>query len=358
MKNLCLCLVLLLCSNLFSLGSSEDQIDVKNKVSVGLILDSNGLGDQMVNDSSYLGLEKAAQEGFITLRTLKLSEENGFTSLVEEFKKFGVDYIYSIGDQNRKSIIAEARKNPEINFIGIDVIFKDSELKPNISGITFKEQEGGYLAGLLAGSMTYKYHKRHPSFNKSNKVGVIIGKTTPSTIRYELGFFTGVKKVNPPCEIITVNINDLNSPEKGAKAVKDLKKKGVDIIFAVAGESEKGIFSEAKNQGLFIIGSNKDRYLESEVILTSVVKELSVSTYLLTLDLLTQEIQGGSNTYFGVCEKALYLSSYYVYDKYIPRELKASIRKSCDDLSSKSDLIPPTKEEVEFDIEDIPEIEE
>lgn len=358
MKKISLFLIILLCNNLFSFGSKEVPVDVKSKISVGLILDSTGLGDQMGNDSSYLGLERAAQEGLITLRTLNLSDETDFTTLVEDFKKYGVNFIYAIGEDNKANLISEAKKNPTIQFIGIDILFKDSELKPNLSGITFKEQEGGYLAGLLAGSMTYKYHKRYPTLNKTNKVGVIIGKSTPSTKRYELGFFAGVKEVNPPCEVITVNINDLNSPEKGAKAVKDLKKKGVDIIFSVAGESEEGIFQEAKEQNILVIGSNKDRFHESDIVLTSVMKELSVSSYLLTKNLITGEIEGGANTYFGVCEKALYLSSFYTYDKFIPREIKVLIRKSCDKLSSNSDMLPATKAEVEFNIEDVPEIEE
>lgn len=359
MKKICfLSLVMIISLDIYSFSKNEVTVDAKSKVIVGLILNETGLGDQLVNDSCYLGLEKAANEGLITLRTLSITSDKNFNFIVDLFKNTGVDYIYTIGDEHKKKLLEEAKKNPEIMFVGVDILFKPNELKPNISGITFQEQEGGYLAGLLAGNMTYKYHKRYELLNNTNKVGVILGKSTPSNKRYELGFYAGVKEVNPPCEIITIDINDLNNPDKGKKAVEQMKKKGIDIIFTVAGLSETGVFEAAKEQGILVIGSNKDRSLESEMVLTSVVKELSVSSYLMTKKLLSGEFTGGDNIKYGICEKALYLSSYYLYDKYIPREVKVYIRKSCDKLSGNSDIIPASISEIEFDSEDIPEIVE
>lgn len=359
MKKICFLTTLALISiSLFSFGKKEEVLDARSKVIVGLILDENGLGDGLVNDSCYLGLEKLAQEGLITLRTLNITSDKGFSDIVKDYKEFGVDYIFTIGEDFKKDLVKEARSNIDIMFVGVDMIFKSTELKPNISGISFYEQEGGYLAGLLAGNMTFKYHKRYELLNKANKVGIILGKSTPENKRYELGFYAGVKEVNPPCEIVTIDINNLNSPEKGRKAVEQMKKKGVDIVFAVAGNSESGVFEAAKEQGVLIIGSNKDRSLESEMVLTSVIKELSVSSYLMTKNLITDEFPGGENVYYGVTEKAVYLSSYYLYDKYIPRDVKKYIRSSAAKISGNPEFIPASIPEIQFDPEDIPEIVE
>ncbi len=57
---------------------------------------------------------------------------------------------------------------------------------PNVASITFKEQEGSFLMGVIAGKMT-----------KTNKIGFIGGKDFDLINRFEAGFAAGVKAVNP-----------------------------------------------------------------------------------------------------------------------------------------------------------------
>jgi len=241
-------------------------------------------------------------------------------------------------------------------FVGIDILFDESEIRENLYGTTFKEQDGGYLAGLVAGSLTYKYFNRHPFLNEVNRVGIILGKNNPEINSYKLGFYSGVKKVNPPCEIIEINLNDLDNEEKGSDAVSELKGKGVDIVFTVSGNSDIGVFKSAIESDILVIAVNKDQGGLNNT-LTSIEKKISVTSYLMTKKITAGEYSTGSNVVFGLKEGGISLAPYYNFDKYIPKDLNVLIKNKTEKLIKGSEIIPLTIEEIEFDPEDIPEIE-
>lgn len=345
-------------STIFSLGINESVVDAKEKVVVGLVLDSNGLGDQDSNDNCYLGLERASEEGIITLRVKKTDELLDYKNQIDNFVSEGVNLIYLIGEENKKTIIDAANKYKKTIFIGVDMVLTKSEIKPNLYGINFKEQEGGYLAGLVAGSMTYKYSKRHSNFNAKNRVGIILGNKSSPNRRFEVGYYAGVKAVNPSCDIVSININSLNDPKKGADAVLKLKEKGVDIVFSVAGNSDYGVFDQALKSNLFVIGANRDLANSSDSVFTSVVKKLYISTYLLTKDIVEKEIETGTNVSFGLNNGAIDLAPYYKYDRYIAKDLRDLISDNMKKLSNKPDFIPETIGEIVYDSQAVPEFEE
>lgn len=357
-KILTLTLCFTFTSILFAFGNKELVIDAEEKIIVALILDENGIGDDSVNDSCYLGLQQAADEGLVTLRVKSAKTPEETLEHLESFVSNGVNALFLIGDTNKDLLLKSATKHTDTQFFGVDIIFSETELKENLIGITFKEQDGGYLAGLLAGSLTYKYQKYHEYLNETNRVGIILGKNSPDIKRYELGFYAGVKEVNPPCEIISININNLDDPEKAEAALIELKEKGVDIVFSVAGNSDSGVFKAAEDHNVLIIGANKDFSERSTNILTSVVKKISVSTYLMTSEYVTNGLIVGENKIYGLNEGAISLAPYYNFDRFIPKDLRELMSKMSIKLIKGSKVIPNSIEEIIFDVEKVPEIVE
>lgn len=344
--------------SVFSFGQKEVQVNANEKIIAALILDSPGIGDDSVNDSCYMGLQQAADEGLITLRVKTSSDMDDSIDILTGFVEEHVNIIYAIGDNNRQLLIDAAKLYKNTTFIGVDIYFNEKEISENLFSITFREQDGGYLAGLVAGNLTYKYHNRHHFFNEINRVGIILGKNSSAIKSYELGFYAGVKNSNPPCEIISININDLDSPEKGSGAVLELKQKGVDIIFTIAGNSNSGVFSAAEENGILVIAANKDQSGKSNVILTSVVKKISVSTYLMTKNYVQGLYESGISLTYGLNEGAISLAPYYKFDKYIPKDLRVLIKKMSGKLIKGSEVIPESISDIVFDQEDLPVIEE
>ncbi len=344
-------------SNLNSLGNKELVIDASQKLVVGLVLDSPGLANNQTNISCYDGLQRAVDEGLVTLRTKTSKDKTETVRLISEFVREGVDLIYAIGETNKDILINASDSFNDVSFVGIDVEFSEAELKDNLIGVTFKEKDGGFLAGLVAGSLTYTYYKRHPFLNDLNKVGVIRGKNDPDLIRYETGFFAGVKKINQSCEIISINLNSLSDQEKGYNALFDLKKKGVDVVFSLAGDAETGIINAAKECDVLIITTNRMRNEVDSVVLTGVSKNISVSAYLITKSFVENRNTSGANHVYGLKEGAISLSPYYSFDKYIPKSLNELVNKMISRLINGSEKIPDSIDDVKFDPEKSPIIE-
>lgn len=352
-----ICFVMILPISLYAFGAKETHIELTDNIVAGLILDESGLGDDSVNDECTEGLNRAVYEGLVTLRIRSITEKSSVETLFSEYKSGGVDYIYLIGDHFRSDLVSLAKSNSDEYFIGLDMPLTTEIMPENSVVVNFREADGGYLAGVIAGSLTYRYHKKHEALNDVNRLGVILGANNPEMKRYELGFYSGVKEVNAPCEIITININSTD-PEKAYDAAMELKEKGVDIIFSIAGEADKGVFRGAEESNLFVIGSHRDLNAESDMVLTSVVKNISEATYLITKELITSELFEGSSRTYGLNEAAITLAPFYKYDSFIPSELSGLIRAYTNKLVKNSEMIPDSIDLIEFDPEKVPEIVE
>ena len=79
------------------------------------------------------------------------------------------------------------RDYPEIDFIAFDMSAEtDLSALDNMFGIAFKQNEGSYLAGALAGLIT-----------KTNKIGVFIFNDVPIGNDFLTGYIAGVRETNP-----------------------------------------------------------------------------------------------------------------------------------------------------------------
>ncbi|HOU19537.1 MAG TPA: BMP family ABC transporter substrate-binding protein, partial [Flexilinea sp.] len=82
-----------------------------------------------------------------------------------------------------------AQENPNTKLILVDTPPTDAEGNtvelPNVYSMTFKEEEGGFFAGIAAAMET-----------KTNKVAVVNGLAYPSNVNYQWGFESGVNYAN------------------------------------------------------------------------------------------------------------------------------------------------------------------
>lgn len=152
--------------------AKEPAFAAKKRVKIGIMLSDAGLGDQSFSDAGFAGLEKARDEQDIVFnyRELKSSEsyEAGIQSLIKE----GNDLVIGLGFAMQKDLEKVAQKYPKQKFLLID---SQSKLS-NVYSVTFKEEEGSYLVGAIAGMKT-----------KSNVAGFIGGVDVPLIRKFEKG---------------------------------------------------------------------------------------------------------------------------------------------------------------------------
>jgi basic membrane protein A len=236
-----------------------------NRVKIGIMLSDVGLGDQSFSDSAFQGLIKAREELNILFDYRELQDtetyEKGLTELVED----GNDVVVGLGFMVQEDIEKVAKKYPEQKFILIDSV---SELE-NITSITFKEDEGSFLAGIAAALAT-----------KTNKLGFIGGADVPLINKFARGFEQGAKTINSEIEVSIEYAGDFGNDKLGADIATKMISEGTDVLYAAAGFTGVGVLKEAQSKGVYAIGVDSDQYFYAEkAVMTSMLKKVDVALY-------------------------------------------------------------------------------
>ncbi|WP_290772627.1 BMP family protein [Anaerofustis sp.] len=136
----------------------------------------------------------------------------------------------------------------------------------NGMSITFKAEEGAFLAGVLAAKQT-----------KSNVVGYI-GAYNDRNLDYEYGFRSGVKAVNKNIKVERAFTGSYMNSIEGAKKAEELHGKKVDVIFTVCGAGAIGVNNVAKEKNFKVIDSDLYNKSDNEVKLAEVYKDYKNAT--------------------------------------------------------------------------------
>jgi basic membrane lipoprotein Med (substrate-binding protein (PBP1-ABC) superfamily) len=270
---LLVCLLVLLVP-FASISAQESLIE-----SVCLVTDLGRVNDGTFNQYAHEGAEQAADEfdleySFIETQNQADYARNIQTCLDEDFDAV-VTVGFLIGDATHAAAVA----NPDVYFIGIDQFFV--EPLPNLVGILFREDQGGFLAGSLAAMMT-----------ESGIVGVVGGQTVPPVLKFRRAFDQGVAYINEldgtDVQTVGVYIDSFLAPDRGAAAAEQFIGEGADVIFGAGGPTGSGAITYAAQNGVLVIGVDQDEYFSTfgggetpgaENLISSAVKRVDLGVY-------------------------------------------------------------------------------
>lgn len=261
---------------------------------VGVAYDVGGRGDQSFNDSAYAGLKKVVEEVDGTCVEAEAGQDENDTTRAERLRTLadqGYNPIVAVGFIYSPAAVEVAKDFPETNFAVIDgfsacIQSEDCAPKdplPNLTDLTFAEQEGSFLVGVAAGLKT-----------QTDTVGFVGGTHGFLIKKFEAGFTAGVKAANPQAKVLvtylTEDENDgqtgFENPTGGKTAAEGHLDKNADIIYHAAGKSGLGVFQAvtAAGEGKWAIGVDSDQYKtasadQQEHILTSMLKRIDTAVY-------------------------------------------------------------------------------
>lgn len=312
----------------------------------GMATDVGGLGDKSFNDGAWAGLKKAEKELGIEPRVVQSNQMTDYIPNLSGLAEDGCKVVFGVGFLMADAIHEVARNYPETYFGGIDISVDPEKAPDNLVGITYKEQESGYLAGIVAGLLTKKYADVSPKFNDKNVVGAVLGMDIPPVERYEVGFYEGVKSVNPDCEIISVVTNSFEDQAKGKEAALAMIEQGADIVFQIAGLTGLGAINACKESGVAAIGVDVDQnYVAPDTVVTSAVKGIVQSTYLVVEDAIKGTLDGGKTLTFGIEENSTGLSPYHSFEDVVPQEVKDIVQERIKAMKAGEIVPSKTREE-------------
>jgi basic membrane protein A len=184
-----------------------------------------------------------------------------------------------------------AGKYPAIYFIGIDQ--QPEKGSPNLTGLTFPDDEAGFLVGALAAQLT-----------QSGKVGGIFASDViPYIWKFGEGYRAGALYINPNIQVLVSYHNDVataasfSDPEWGAATSLSFIEQGADIICGGGGTTGNGAVVGAVQGGVLGIGFNTDQYYTlpeaQKGLLSSAIKMITPGVYTLIKAARDGEFSGG-----------------------------------------------------------------
>ncbi|WP_426571678.1 BMP family lipoprotein [Aquihabitans sp. McL0605] len=256
------------------LGGTNDP-DGKGK-KVGMVFDIGGKDDHSFNESAYNGITAAATNMGITPTTLEPDATgSNREALLRQLAEAGNGLIIGVGFNFADGITAVAKDYPDIKFAIVDSVVD----APNVTSITFAEEQGSYLVGAIAAQST-----------KTNDIGFVGGVETDLIKKFQAGYEAGVKEVNPDAKVEVKYItpdgdfSGFNDPAKGQTIAAGLYDAGADVVFHAAGGSGSGVFKAAQSADRLAIGVDSDQYFQVDAgqqkcMLSSMIKRVDVGVY-------------------------------------------------------------------------------
>ncbi|KJK43265.1 ABC transporter substrate-binding protein [Lentzea aerocolonigenes] len=262
--------------------SAGEKID-GSALKIGLAYDIGGRGDASFNDLAAAGFDQAIKDlGVKKENTRELSaapneDEAAKQTRLRQLASEGFNPIVGVGFAYTESLKVVAPEFPNVKFGLVDSAVDGAA---NVTPLVFAEQEGSFLAGVVAAYQSKKCH-----------IGFIGGVDIPLIQKFEAGYTQGAKTAAPKIQVdkkyITPagDFTGFQDPPKGQEATKGLIDKGADVVYHAAGASGIGMFAAAKQAGVLAIGCDADQYNQpslaanKDIIVASSLKRVDVAVY-------------------------------------------------------------------------------
>ncbi len=317
---------------------------------VAMATDTGGLGDKSFNDGSFQGLKDAAVDFNLDARVVESKQQTDYVPNLSGLAEDGAEVVFGVGFLMADALLEAAANNPDTAFAGIDVWIDPSSAPKNVQGLLFKEQESGYIAGVVAGLLTKEHASVSDRLNDDNVVGMVLGMDIPPVERFQAGFYAGVKSVNPDCTVLSVVTGTFTDQAKGKESALAMIEQGADIIFQIAGLTGLGALNAADEAGIAGIGVDVDQYaVAPDAIITSAVKGITQASYLTIKDVVDGKFVGGDNKVFGINEGATGIAPYHNWNNIIPGVVKDAVDKATADLKSGKVVAPASRAEAGYE---------
>lgn len=325
--------------------SSSDVADLNDGMVKIALLISGDLGDMSFWDSAASGMRQfAADHPDVSVEIIEMgsSDATKYESTLNQTANAAYDLIIVGSTDMREPLQRTSSKSKyaDRRFILFDTEIKDdaAENYPTVHSIMFSQNEGGYLAGLLAAKMS-------DSMNASNTA--FIGGTKNDIINdFAYGFMQGVQAANQAdgtaIKAFNSYVGDFSNSPKGSRLATDFYESGVEILFAAASQAGLGCIDSAKTNDTLIIGVDSDQYAyyadsdpeKAACVVTSVLKRVDLALYDCCERFLAGTLTYGDLDVLGIADDRIGLVENENYKAIVPQQIQADITEAAKSIAA------------------------
>ncbi|CDN56640.1 Basic membrane lipoprotein [Neorhizobium galegae bv. officinalis bv. officinalis str. HAMBI 1141] len=286
-----------------------------------LVYGTGGKFDKSFNEAASVGAERFKKETGIDFRDFEPTSDTQGEQAIRNFASRGFNPVVAVSFAWTSAMEKVAAEFPDTKFAIVDSVVN---LK-NVRSVLYKEEEGSYLVGLLAGMAS-----------KTGKVGFVGGMDIPLIRKFGCGYVQGVKAAKPDAQVFQNMTGTTgaawNDPVRGGELTKNQIDQGADVVYAAAGATGLGVLQTAADNKKLSIGVDSNQnHLHPGSVLTSMVKRVDLAVYNAFKDTKEDKFTAGIQA-LGVKEDGV---AYALDDNnkaLITPEMKAAVEKAKADI--------------------------
>lgn len=261
----------------------EAEVEVEAGIEVALVTDIGSIEDKSFNEGAWNGVLEFIETRDVTYAHYAIAEESETArndAIIEAIDK-GAKVVVCPGYLFAASMYELPNQYPEVMFLGLDISLDDviavsgddsleTYLSSNVTLITYKEEQAGYLAGYAAvkegfTSLAFLGGMEMPAVTRYGN-GFVLGADAAAA---EMGidismkyWYSGTFLVDDATEVVTDEWCD----------------EGVELIFSCGGNIYVNALNSVTNYGGYLVGVDSDQSSLSELFITSATKDLTTTT--------------------------------------------------------------------------------
>jgi basic membrane protein A len=240
---------------------------------------------------------------------------------MQTFVDQGYDMVIAVGFLMTDDVLASAKANPKVKFSIVDGFHPTPP--DNLTDLTFREDQAGYLAGALAGLYT-----------KSNAIAGVYGLDIPPVHKYRVGYEAGAKHTNSNIRTLGVyqpaGPKAFNDPDWGKARGIEFVDQGADIVFGAGGNTGNGALLAAQQKSKTCVGVDVDQFESypevQSCLLTSAEKKLAVAVKSWISTVVKGSVKSG-NVVFDVTNGGVGLAPFHNFDSKVTTDQKAKLQE-------------------------------
>lgn len=262
-----------------SKGDTSKKSDSSTGYEIALVTDLGTIDDKSFNQGAWEGLKKYAEEKGVSYKYYQPQEgtTDSYLETIGLAVEGGAKLVVCPGFLFEEPVFLAQDQYKDVHFILLDgephnADYSEKRIEKNVMPILFQEDEPGFLAGYAAVK------------DGNTKLGFLGGMAVPAVVRFGYGFAEGADYAAKELGIDNIEIMYnytgafAATPEAQSMAASWFQN-GTQAIFGCGGAVGNSVMAAAEEKGGKMIGVDVDQSFESPSVITSAMKQLSVSVY-------------------------------------------------------------------------------
>lgn len=274
--------------------SGEDQLPEgrKSECEIAVLIDAASIKSDPFYYEIWRGAEEYSRKNGVSCQWYAVSApQESYTEAMQEAAFNEAKVIVAAGSRFQEAASELERSFPDVSFILVDAPRQtaQTEIKDNVAGFAFAEEEAGYMAGYAAVTEGYR------------SLGFLGGGDPEAAKRFGYGFLCGADDAAVQMQLSDVTIRyqyreGFELPDKPLPVAQDWYAGGTEVIFACCKEANASIATAAEAAGKAVIGSETDQASLSSAVVVSATKSVAAAVEQALCDYYDGEFSGGSIT--------------------------------------------------------------